>query len=150
MTALQQPHWMVELIGIVGQLCLPSASELGADASAPSSWKERKVGRVTRDARMDVGWFWIGLDGRALDDDEIEAAYLAPHDGAAESKFSVIATVQEGNVLRVRVADHAPITGLYLYAPRRPKGQLYISLRDGLSSIGRFDLGAHRRSCHSE
>lgn len=140
MTAPQQPRWMVELIGIVGQLCPPSASGEGADPSAPSSWKERKVGRVTRDARMDAGWFWIGLNGRALDDDEIEAAYLAPQDGAAESKFSVIESVQEGNVLRVRVAEHAPTTGLYLYAPRRPKGQLYISLRDGLSSISRFDL----------
>jgi hypothetical protein len=38
------------------------------------------------------------------------------------------------------VAEHAPATGLYLYAPRRPKGQLYISLRDGLSSISRFGL----------
>jgi AAA domain len=140
MTAPQQPRWMVELIGIVGQLCPTPASGEGADPSAPSSWRERKVGRVTRDARMDAGWFWIGLNGRALDDDEIEAAYLAPQDGAAESKFSVIETVQEGNVLRVRVAEHAPTTGLYLYAPRRPKGQLYVSLRDGLSSISRFDL----------
>lgn len=136
----QRPPWMAELIDVVGQLCPTPASGAAADPSAAPSWKERRVGRVTRDARMDAGWFWIGLDGRALDDDEIEAAYLAPQDGAAQHKFSVIETVQEGNVLRVRVAGHAPAAGLYLYAPRRPRGQLYISLRDGLSSISRFGL----------
>jgi hypothetical protein len=52
----------------------------------------------------------------------------------------LIETIQVGNVLKVRVAKHAPATGLFLWVPARPAGLLEKSLLDGLSSIDRFTL----------
>ena len=87
-----------------------------------------------------MGWFWIGLASRAVESDQVEAAYLAPSEGAQQHKFQLIETIQVGNVLKVRVAKHAPTGGLFLWVPARPAGLLEKSLLDGLSSIDRFAL----------
>lgn len=49
-------------------------------------------------------------------------------------------TVHDGNVLRVRAAEHAPAEGLYLWIPDRAPGKLEKSLLYGLASINRFEL----------
>jgi hypothetical protein len=49
----------------------------------------------------------------------------------------VIEAIQIGNVLKVRVAKHAPATGLFLWVPVRPAGLLEKSLLEGLISIDR-------------
>ena len=132
----QRPDWLDELIGVVRRLC----PEPGKDAPGGQARKSRNLGRVSPDAELGTGWFWIGLAGRAVESDQLEAAYLAPSEGAQQHKFQLIETVQVGNVLKVRVAKHAPATGLFLWAPARPAGLLEKSLLDGLSSIDRFTL----------
>jgi hypothetical protein len=143
MVHVQRPQWLEELIGIVGRLC-PEPESRGdrARGEAPEdpAPNARRVGRVTADEGLGPGCFWVGLDGRPLEDDQIEAAFLAPGGGSMEHKFLVIETVQEGRVLKVRVAEHAPRQGLFLWVPQQPRGLLDISLLDGLSSISEFEL----------
>ena len=133
MTDRQRPSWLDELIGIVKRLCPDPGKDI------PDS-KARVIGRVSPDAELGAGWFWIGLGGRKLEDDQLEAAYLAPAEGARRLKFQLIETLHDGNVLKVRVAEHAPTEGLFLWSPARAPGLLEKSLLDGLSSIDRYAL----------
>ena len=70
----------------------------------------------------------------------MEAGYLAPAEGSEQHRFQLIESVQEGNVLKIRVAEHAPAEGLFLWIPGYAPGLLEKSLLDGLSRIDRFDL----------
>lgn len=139
------------MIGIVRPLCPASARNPGfADASAGTQdgaerterteRNARRVGRVTADLASGAGWFWIGLNGRSLEDDQVEAAFLAPEEGPQQHRFQVVETGQEGSVLKVKAAELTPAEGLYLYVPQRPKGQLYTSLLDGLTAMTQFTL----------
>ena len=135
MASAQRPDWLIELISIVRRLC----PETGGSTSAAAG-RARKFGRVSRDAEQGAGWFWTGLAGRSADSDQLESGYLAPAEGAERQRFQLIETVQEGNVLKVRVAEHAPAEGLFLWIPGRAPGLLEKSLLDGLSRIDRFNL----------
>ncbi len=139
MTEGRQPDWLTKLIAIVQQLCPPDGDQAATDASSVTS-EAHKVGRVSRDPERRAGWFWLGLQGRSYESDQLDAAYLAPAEGSEQQKYQLIETVQDGNVLRVRAADHAPAEGLYLWIPDRAPGMLERSLLDGLASIERFEL----------
>ena len=70
-------------------------------------------------------------------------ADTAPAEGAERHRFQLILllqSVQEGNVLKVRVAEDAPAEGLFLWMPGRPPGLLEKSLLESLSRIDCFDL----------
>jgi hypothetical protein len=108
MAHAQRPDWLTELIEIVQRLC----AETGGSTSAIAS-RARKFGRVSRDAEQGAGWFWMGLAGRSADSDQLESGYLAPAEGAEQQRFQLIESVQEGNVLKVRVAEHAPAEGQF-------------------------------------
>jgi hypothetical protein len=135
MTSAPRPDWLTELIAIVQRLCPETGGSTSAAAGRP-----KKFGRVTRDAEAGAGWFWTGLAGRSADSDQLEGGYLAPAEGAERHRFQLIESVQEGNVLKVRVAEHAPAEGLFLWMPGRAPGLLEKSLLDGLSRIDCFDL----------
>ena len=135
MVHAQRPDWLAELIAIVQRLCAETSGSTSAAVGRPT-----KFGRVSRDAEQGAGWFWAGLAGRSADSDQLEGGYLAPAEGAEQQRFQLIESVQEGNVLKVRVAEHAPAEGLFLWIPRRAPGLLEKSLLDGLSRIDRFDL----------
>jgi hypothetical protein len=128
----KQPHWLAQLIGIVEPLCRPDS-----DAAA-SKTNDKRIGAVISDAERPAGWFRLGLRGRKLDSDQLDGGYLAPAKG--EQRYQLIEALQEGNILRVRVAEHAPPNGLFLWVPGHPPGFLEKSLLDGLASIDRFDL----------
>jgi hypothetical protein len=141
----QRPGWLEELIGVVERLCPDAgkgnrgrgrAGELPEDPTKNA----RNIGRATADGELGAGWFWIGLDGRPLEDDQIEAAFLAPAEGPKKHKFLVIESLQEGRVLKIRVAEHAPRQGMWLWIPQQPRGLLDSSLLEGLSSITEFGL----------
>jgi AAA domain/PLD-like domain len=142
----QQPEWLDELIGVVRQLCPEPEKDQLDDAPQEA----RNLGRVSPDAELGPGWFWIGLAGRPVESDQLEAAYLAPVEGARERKFQLIETIQIGNVLKVRVARHAPATGLFLWTPVRPPGLLEKSLLEGLISIDRFTLIGRFAAGHAD
>jgi len=135
MAYAQRPDWLSELIAIVQLLCPETSGSTSAAAG-----RARKFGRVTRDAEAGAGWFWTGLAGRSADSDQLEGGYLAPAEGAEQHRFQLIESVQEGNILKVRVAEHAPAEGLFLWIPGRAPGLLEKSLLDSLSRIDRFDL----------
>lgn len=136
-----QDRWLDEVISVVRQLCPPQESP-GRPASdqnaVPDSAKCR--GPVTADADRKAGWFSLPLGGQSFESDQIEAAYLAPKEGARARRFQLIETVHDGNLLRVRAAEHAPRTGLFLWVPDRDTRRLYQSLLDGLTSITEFSL----------
>ena len=139
MTEGRQPDWLTKLIAIVQQLCPPGGGQAATDASSVTG-EAQKVGRVSRDLEQGAGWFWLGLEGKSYESDQLDAAYLAPTEGSEQQKYQLIETVQDGNVLRVRAAEHAPAEGLYLWIPDRAPGKLEKSLLDGLASINRFEL----------
>jgi AAA domain/PLD-like domain len=130
-----RPDWLTELIGIVGLLCPPAGR-----ASSVSSRDSKKIGQAAPDQEHGPGWFWVGLAGQTVDSDQLERGCLAPADGPDQHRFQLIESMQDGNILRVRVAEHAPTHGLCLWIPGRSPGLLEKSLLDGLSSIDRFDL----------
>ena len=135
MAYMQRPGWLTELIGIVQKLC----SETETGASEPTG-KATMIGRVSQDAEQGAGWFWMGLTGRQADSEQLESGYLAPSEGSGQRRYQLIESVQDGNVLKVRVARHAPADGLFLWIPRRAPGSLERSLLKGLSEIDRFNL----------
>jgi hypothetical protein len=106
----QRPGWLDELISVVRRLC----AEPGKGAANGKSPKSRNLGRVSADAELGSGWFWMGLESRTIESDQLEGAYLAPSEGAQERRFRLIETIQVGNVLKVKVARHAPSSGLFL------------------------------------
>lgn len=133
----QRPDWLGELIGVVKQLC-PGNERDRLDGAARKP--PQRIGRVSPDSELGTGWFWIGLAGRKLDDDQFETAHLAPAEGTHQHKFQLIETLQDGNVLKVRVAEHAPTEGLFLWAPARDSDLLDKALLDGLAAIDRYAL----------
>jgi hypothetical protein len=136
MVEVRQPEWLTELVGLARELC---AAPGGPDR--PLTSKDRNLGAAHRDGEGSAGWFWVGLRGRqAPESDQLEASYLAPSEGGKQHKYQLIESVQDGNVLRVRVGEHAPTDGLFLWVPGRAPGFLEQSLVDCLSSIERFDL----------
>jgi superfamily I DNA/RNA helicase len=136
MAKVRQPEWLTELVGLTQELCTAPG---GRDQ--PLTGKDRNLGAAHRDSERPAGWFWVGLGGRqAPESDQLEASYLAPSQGGEQYKYQLIESVQDGNVLRVRVGEHAPMDGLFLWVPGRSPGFLEQSLVDCLSSIERFDL----------
>jgi AAA domain len=135
MASAVRPDWLTELIGIVGLLC-PPADQAGNTSGGGG----KKIGQASPDPEHGPGWFWIGLAGQAVDSDQLERSCLAPADGPEKHRFQLIESMQDGNLLKVRVAEHAPAHGLYLWIPGRAPGLLEKSLLEGLSSINRFDL----------
>jgi hypothetical protein len=137
----QQPRWLADLIDLVRQLCPPQQSQAGKGAGQQEPEEMAKpFGTVAPDDERGPGWFSIPLAGHSFESDQLEAAYLAPHEGGQDHKFQLIETVHDGNVLRVRAAEHAPRHGLLLWVPDRDTGRLYASLVEGLSSISDFGL----------
>lgn len=144
MPPASRPTWLADLITAVQQLCPPPAGapriRPAADGKPTLAADVRQAGRVSADPERGAGWFWLGLKDKTYDSDQLDGAYLAPAEGASQHKYQLIETVQVGNVLRLRAAEHAPREGLFLWVPTGEPGRLEKSLLDGLSSIGRFHL----------
>src|ERR1700684_3601712 len=93
-----RPDWLTELIGIVGLLCPPAGR-----ASSVASRDSKKIGQAAPDQEHGPGWFWVGLAGQRVDSDQLERGCLAPADGPDQHRFQLIESMQDGNILRVRV-----------------------------------------------
>ena len=135
MAYMQRPGWLTELIGVVQTLCMETEA-----GTAQATGQALKIGRAAPDVEQGAGWFWIGLTRRQPESEQLEDGYLAPGEGAGQRRYQLIESVQDGNVLKVRVAAHASADGLFLWIPRRAPGLLERSLLKGLTEIDRFDL----------
>lgn len=91
MTESRQPDWLTELIAIVRQLCPPGAGN-AADGGSPVTGEAHKVGRVSCDLERGAGWFWLGLEGRSYESDQLDVAFLAPAEGPEQHKYQLIET----------------------------------------------------------
>lgn len=153
MPSAPRPAWLTELIAVVQQLCpqAPGTRSARSAASGESGLTDaHKAGRVSADPERGAGWFWLGLQDKSYDSEQLGDAYLAPAEGSAQHKYQLIETVQDGNVLRIRAAEHAPREGLFLWVSRGERGRLEKSLLDGLSSINRFDLISRFADGHAD
>src|SRR2546429_7574280 len=110
-----QFRWLEELIGLIQLLCPPEKSPDEVTVEQVPAAKRR--GMVAPDDERGPGWFSVPLAGQAFESDQLESAYLAPRQGGRTQRFQLIETVHDGNVLRVRGAEHAPRRGLYLWVP---------------------------------
>lgn len=65
----------------------------------------------------------------------LSEAFLAPADGDWERKYSLIESIHEGAVLKVRVAPFAPADGLFLYVEGAGQDRLLRSLVEQLERM---------------
>ncbi|MFD0683063.1 AAA domain-containing protein [Actinomadura fibrosa] len=132
-----RPSWLEEAVRAA-----QAQHQAATTGQRPSQGAQgtRIVGRARPDPVAGSGWYQVALRGTAFDPDRVSEAFLAPDDGADEHKFSLIETVQDGAVLRVRVGGHAPADGLVLHVKSEPGGMLTQALVDGLRGMRPNDL----------
>jgi AAA domain len=136
MADVPRPAWLAELIEVGRQLYEVS----GGDKGLREGGRPKRLGRANRDPESDPGWFWVDPGGDAAEPDQVETAFLAPAEGPRERRFQVMEAVQDGHVLKVKVASFAPADGLFLWLPRHGSARSAKALLDGLTQISRFDL----------
>ncbi|WP_432834109.1 AAA domain-containing protein [Dactylosporangium sp. CA-092794] len=93
-----------------------------------------RVGRARQQAER--GWYAVDLrDGRA-DADQVETLRLAGAQGpTAGGAYQVMEAVQDGPVLRVRVAEFVDIADAYLWQQKQPATHLMVKLREGIAEL---------------
>jgi hypothetical protein len=88
------------------------------------------------------GWYRVDLRGKQVNPDSLDGLQLESSGG--EGCYRVMEAVQEGEVLRVRVARHVMARGLRLTAMQRSAALLLESLRDSLRKLTDAGGCAHR------
>jgi AAA domain-containing protein/phospholipase D-like protein len=136
MTEGARPAWLNELIEVARGLC----DARGEDAVASDDGGPVRIGPVSAAAGSGPGWFWLDPGGQEVGSDQLETAFLAPAGEPPRRRFQVTESAYDGNVLKVRVAAHAPAGGLFLWTARADRARLDRALLAGLSQISRFEL----------
>lgn len=97
--------------------------------------KLKLIGRARRESAS--GWYAVDVRDQRIDPDQIDDLRLAgaSQPGPGEG-FSPLEVVQDGRLLRVRVAEFVDLPEAYLWQNRRPEGVLVTQLRDGLRAVG--------------
>ena len=125
------PDWRDEVSGAV-EFWISTV----AGGSGQGKWK--RIGPARAEA--DRGWYAVDVRGSG-DLGQVDAVRLAgssaPSDGNGHPALEV---VQEGQLLRVRVAEFVDLPDAYLWQFRQPPTYLLTSLRDGLRAIGSAGL----------
>ncbi|HLL66452.1 MAG TPA: AAA domain-containing protein [Micromonosporaceae bacterium] len=97
--------------------------------------KLKLIGRARRESAS--GWYAVDVRDQRIDPDQIDDVRLA---GASEpgpgEGFTPLEVVQDGRLLRVRVAEFVDLPEAFLWQNRRPEGFLVTQLRDGLRAVG--------------
>ncbi|MFG1952092.1 AAA domain-containing protein [Micromonospora sp. NPDC048830] len=93
------------------------------------------IGRARQEAAS--GWYAVDVRDQRIDPEQIDdlrlAEATAPRPGEGYSPLEV---VQDGRLLRVRVAEFVDLPEASLWQSRRPEGFLISQLRDGLRALG--------------
>ncbi len=121
-------------------------------ATAGGSQAERVicVGRARRESQR--GWYAVdvrGSDRARADPDQVESLRLAGKDGPASgTSYPVMEAVQDGSLLRVRVAEFVGLDQAYLWQHKQPATYLLVKLREGIAGLAdaglAHDLAAGR------
>ncbi|WP_433342022.1 AAA domain-containing protein [Streptomyces sp. CA-253872] len=123
--------WIEELIQAVDEVL---AYESRSGARTTNSGHAR-IG----DAHyVDDGWYGVATYATRIDPDDLQDMRLATGAGPDDARgrsFTVLDWRVEAERICLRVAAHAPRTGLTLWAVRRPPDFLLRSLRDALAAL---------------
>ncbi|MFE7868761.1 AAA domain-containing protein [Micromonospora humida] len=102
-------------------------------------------GRVGRaHPTEEAGWYSVDLRGSRADVDQIDTLRVAgtAQPKLAEAGYRPLEVMQEGQQLRVRVADFVDLTDAYLWQRRQPPAYLLDRLREVLATIEPVGLAA--------
>jgi len=120
------PHWRDEVVSAV-------EAWLNSEGGGGRRARWSRIGRARPEK---PGWLTVDGRGATVNPDELDGLQVAGPDGPQRGRaYGVIEAVQEGELLRVRVAAHVSSDDLHLWATRQPRGFLIESLRDGLRSL---------------
>jgi len=101
--------------------------------------KPDRIGRARPESKP--GWYAVDVRDRRIDPDQGDGLRLAgaemPRPGEGYLPLEV---VQDGRLLRVRVAEFVDLSEAFLWQSRRPEGFLVTQLRDGLRAVGDTSL----------
>jgi AAA domain/PLD-like domain len=95
------------------------------------------------------GWYAIDLRGTSLDIDQVESLRLSGERGPdAGPSYRVMEAVQDGPLVRVRVAEFVSLADAHLWQKKQPAAYLLRQLREGIAGLGdaglAHDLAAGR------
>ncbi|MFG2045254.1 AAA domain-containing protein [Dactylosporangium sp. NPDC048998] len=106
-----------------------------ADAKRGDRQRPKMIALARRESA--AGWYAVDVRDQRIDPDQIDDLRLAgaSRPGPGEG-FTPLEMVQDGRLLRVRVAEFVDLHEAYLWQSLRPEGFLVIQLREGLRAIG--------------
>ncbi len=126
-----------------------TALEFWKAAEGGSSQAERLTCIGSARPGSEPGWYHIDLRGTSLDTDQVESLRLSGERGPrAGPSYAVKEAVQDGPVVRVRVAEFVSVTDAYLWQNKQPAAFLVEKLREGIAGLAdaglAHDLAARR------
>jgi hypothetical protein len=126
------PDWRDEVV---------SALEfwIGLEGSSTGTAHWKPMGRVRAEAKR--GWFALDVRGSRIDADQLDVLRIAGKGVRPEDGHPVLEVVQEGQLIRFKVAEFVELTEAYLWQFKQPPTYLLTKLRDGIASMGDAGLG---------
>jgi len=92
------------------------------------------IGRARQSS--EPGWYDIDARGDGINMDQAESFCLSGQGGpAAGPSYTVIDSVQDGPLIRVRVAEFVKLADAYLWQNKQPATYLVTRLRDGIAGL---------------
>ena len=93
-----------------------------------------RIGRARPESTR--GWYAVDLRGSRADTDQVESLRLAgPEEPKSGAGYQVLEVVQDGSLIRVRVAEFIDLTDAYLWQQKQPATHLVVKLRDGIADL---------------
>ena len=95
------------------------------------------------------GWYDIDLRGTSVSTDQVESFRLSVEGGPdAGPSYQVLEAIQDGPLVRVRVADFVNLADAYLWQNKQSAAHLLMKLREGIAAMAdaglAHDLAAGR------
>jgi AAA domain-containing protein/phospholipase D-like protein len=113
--------------------------------SALDFWIQAEGGSTTRARPVCVGparqsgergWYAVDVRGSNANTDQIESFRLAGESGpSGTSSYQVMEAIQDGPLIRVRVAEFVNLASAYLWQSKQSRTHLIVKLREGIASL---------------
>jgi hypothetical protein len=112
-----------------------------------------RIGRARQESAR--GWYAVDVRGSRADTDQIDSMRLAgSEDPKSGDGYQVLEAVQDGSLIRVRVAEFVDLADAYLWQHKQPATHLIVKLREGIARLGdaglAHDLAAGRLAAAPE
>ncbi len=105
--------------------------------------ERRSVGlsRIGPARQSGDGWYTLDVRDKRLDLDQVETLQLAgPQEPTGGEGYRVLEAVQDGPLVRVRVAGFVDISDAHLWQRKQPATHLTIKLREGIARLREVGL----------